>query len=98
MLSVLERLQREGIAHRDIKPENILVHQENYLLCDFEDAIEVKVNERPAVDLTTVEYSSPEFLRFIRHPKEKYFNPFKLDVYSFGLTLLFLCSMGKFSL
>ena len=44
MLSVLERLQREGIAHRDIKPENILVHHQNYLLCDFEDAIEVKAS------------------------------------------------------
>jgi serine/threonine protein kinase len=98
MLSVLERLQKEGIAHRDVKPENILVHHDTYLLCDFEDAIEVRPNERPSVDLTTVEYSSPEFLRFIRHPKDKLFDPFKLDVYSFGLTLLFLCSMGKFSL
>ena len=35
MLSVLEKLQREGISHRDIKPENILVHRHNYLLCDF---------------------------------------------------------------
>lgn len=50
------------------------------------------------VDLTTVEYSSPEFLKQIRHPKEKYFDPFKLDVYAFGLTLLYMCSMGRFSL
>lgn len=26
------------------------------------------------------------------------FDPFKLDVYALGLTLLFVCSMGKFSL
>ncbi len=58
----------------------------------------MKPAERPSVDLTTVEYSSPEFLRFIRHPKDKYFDPFKLDVYALGLTLLFLCSMGRFSL
>jgi hypothetical protein len=50
------------------------------------------------VDLTTIEYSSPEFLRFIRQPKDKCFDPFKLDVYSLGLTVLYLCSMGKFSL
>jgi serine/threonine protein kinase len=74
------------------------VHQNAYLLCDFEDAVEVKAEEKVVVDLTTVEYSSPEFLRYIRHPKEKCFDPFKLDVYSFGLTLLFLCSMGRFSL
>ena len=40
------------------------------------------------VDLTTIEYSSPEFLRFIRQPKDKCFDPFKLDVYSLGLTVL----------
>jgi hypothetical protein len=37
-------------------------------------------------------------LRYIRQPKDKCFDPFKLDVYSLGLTLLYLCSMGKFSL
>ena len=50
------------------------------------------------MELTTVEYSSPEFLRNMRHPKDKYFDPYKLDLYSFGLTLLYLCSMGRFSL
>jgi len=30
-------------------------------------------------------------------PKNKYFDPYKLDVYSFGLTLLYFCSMGKFN-
>jgi hypothetical protein len=34
----------------------------------------------------------------MRHPKDKYFDPYKLDLYSFGLTLLYLCSMGRFSL
>lgn len=37
-------------------------------------------------------------MRFIRQPKDKCFDPFKLDVYSLGLTVLYLCSMGKFSL
>jgi serine/threonine protein kinase len=96
MLGLMERLQQEGLAHRDIKPENILYNKGNYLLCDFDDMIEVEKACTP--ELTTVEYSSPEFLRHVRQPKEKAFDPWKLDVYALGLTLLFVCSMGRFSL
>lgn len=52
MLALLERLQQEGLAHRDIKPENILYNKGNYLLCDFDDMIEVEKACTP--DLTTV--------------------------------------------
>lgn len=41
MLSVLEKMQREGLAHRDVKPENILYHKGTYLLCDFDDCTEI---------------------------------------------------------
>lgn len=41
MISVLETLQNSGLAHRDIKPENIIYHKGTYLLCDFDDVIEV---------------------------------------------------------
>lgn len=54
MLEIFTTLQRSGIAHRDVKPENILIRKGNYLLCDFEDAVEVKPSERTNCDLTTV--------------------------------------------
>lgn len=54
MLSVLEVLQSSGLSHRDIKPENIIYNKGTYLLCDFDDMIEVNDLERPQVDLTTV--------------------------------------------
>ena len=96
MLGLLEMLQQEGLSHRDVKPENILVAKDRFLLCDFEDMTEVYEGYQPDVEVTTLEYSSPEFLRLMREPKDKYMDPFKLDVYALGLTLLFVCSMGRF--
>lgn len=42
MLTTLRILQKKGICHRDIKPQNILVHQNRYFLCDFDDAMLTK--------------------------------------------------------
>jgi serine/threonine protein kinase len=50
MLSVLEVLQSSGLSHRDIKPENIIYNKGTYLLCDFDDMIEVSDRERPQVE------------------------------------------------
>jgi hypothetical protein len=34
----------------------------------------------------------------LKSRKKKAFDPFKADLYSFGLTILMVCSLGKFSL
>ena len=49
---------------------------------------------------TTILYSTPKFLKSIKENNlsSKYFDPFKMDVYSFGLTLLYMCSLGKFAI
>lgn len=49
---------------------------------------------------TTILYSTPKFLKSIKENNfnKKYFDPYKMDVYSFGLTLLYICSLGKFSI
>lgn len=50
------------------------------------------------LEYTTVLYSTPKFLKALKQNnlKDKYFDPYKMDVYSFGLTLLYVCSLGKF--
>lgn len=48
--------------------------------------------------MTTFEYTSPEFYKNLKNPKKKIFDPFKLDVYALGITILYMCSLGKFDL
>ncbi len=49
---------------------------------------------------TTILYSTPKFLKSIKENNlsTKFFDPFKMDLYSFGLTLLYMCSLGKFAI
>ena len=90
----LLKLQKKGIAHRDIKPSNILYFLENdeivFKIMDFGE-VKIDVNEEGTIR-GTPKYFSPEtnyvFLNGQEKIKEEY-NPYKSDVYSLGLTIIY---------
>ena len=96
----LGMLQEKRIAHRDIKPENIIFFEENKKLSSFKiiDFGEVKMGVGEEGTLRgSPPYLSPEanFKHFSRVQQlTDEYNPFKSDIYSIGLTLLF-CNCGS---
>ncbi|KAL0234309.1 hypothetical protein PCE1_001345 [Barthelona sp. PCE] len=78
-----------NFMHRDIKPENVLLDKRNNaFLSDFNIAKDS--NEQNAtVQLGTVMYTAPELMT----QNKRVYKP-EMDVYSFGLTMLFLLTGG----
>ena len=84
----LAYLHSKGMAHRDMKPDNILINEDLQVkIIDFGfamrgDEVEVKVAGTP-------QYMCPELIQ------GKSFNPFKADVWAFGIMLYWL-ALGYF--
>ena len=92
----VKNLHREGIAHLDIKPENILMDRNTMgpYICDFGNAFTSTATKRqrsnsinvPALGYRgTKRYSSPEM-----DLTPYFYDPFKSDIYSLGITLYIL--------
>lgn len=99
ILSALASLEELHIAHCDIKPENILIVHESTLsvkLCDVGSCKVVsKESLEEATILGTVPFLAPELVRTKTH-KIASTNPFKSDLFSFGLVLLYMLTQKKF--
>ena len=109
LVKSLSILQKQNISHRDIKPQNILIINDSnskkvYKLADFGEAKELLKGERPTNNQTirgTEIYMSPILFyalrgrKKIKHVKH---NPYKSDVFSFGLCSLFAATLGFKSL
>ena len=109
LVKSLSILQKQNIAHRDIKPQNVLIMKDSnlkktYKLADFGEAKELLKGDRPTNNQTirgTELYMSPILFyalrgrKKIRHIKH---NPYKSDVFSFGLCSLFAATLGFKSL
>ena len=105
LVSTLEKLQKENISHRDIKPQNILVFNTNnnkkgcYKLADFGEAKELLSGNKPTEKQTlrgTELYMSPILFYGLRSRKIKKYikhNPYKSDVFSLGLCVLFAATL-----
>ena len=103
LVNTLERLQKENISHRDIKPQNILVFKNNknycYKLADFGEAKELLSGNKPTEKQTlrgTELYMSPLLFYGLRSRKIKKYikhNPYKSDVFSLGLCILFAATL-----
>lgn len=81
------------IAHRDIKPENILIDARgHYKLCDFGSAW-----ERLSITLTnSTNGTLPYMCRQVRLSlidAENRYDPFKADIFSLGMTTLYLSAL-----
>ena len=112
LVKSLSILQKQNISHRDLKPQNILVFYKNkqnmkdaiYKLADFGEAKELYRGDKPTNRQTlrgTELYMSPilfyalrasKMMKYVKH------NPYKSDVFSFGLCALFAASLGFESL
>ena len=104
LIDTLAKLQKENISHRDIKPQNILVFMNNkkeryYKLADFGEAKELLNGNKPTEKQTlrgTELYMSPLLFYGLRSRKIKRYikhNPYKSDVFSLGLCILFAATL-----
>ena len=104
LVDTLAKLQKENISHRDIKPQNILVfindkNERYYKLADFGEAKELLNGNQPTEKQTlrgTELYMSPLLFYGLRSRKIKRYikhNPYKSDVFSLGLCLLFAATL-----
>ena len=101
LITTFAQLQKENISHRDIKPQNILIFKDNdsYKLADFGEAKELISKDKPTDRQTlrgTELYMSPilfyalrgrQIIKYVNH------NPYKSDLFSFGLCSLFAASL-----
>ena len=97
-------LQQKNISHRDIKPQNILIFNDEiygkiYKLADFGEAKILIKGDRPTNKQTlrgTKLYMSPilfQALKSRRPMRHIQHNPYKSDVFSFGLCGLFAATL-----
>ena len=105
LIDTLAKLQKENISHRDIKPQNILVFINNknnktyYKLADFGEAKELLSGNKPTEKQTlrgTELYMSPLLFYGLRSRKIKRYikhNPYKSDIFSLGLCILFAATL-----
>ena len=106
LIKSLSILQKQNISHRDIKPQNILVFNDKdnklkkiYKLADFGEAKELLKDDKPTNRQTlrgTELYMSPILFYGLRSKKVKKYikhNPYKSDVFSFGLCALFASTL-----
>lgn len=86
ILNCLEELHSQDLVHRDLKPQNVLLHQENWKLCDFGLIL---AHGEDFTDLTSTDsakwgskfYCAPEQMENFKHVKPQ------ADIYSFGCIL-----------
>ena len=100
LINTFADLQKQNISHRDIKPQNILIFRDNkYKLADFGEAKELFKDIAPTNKQTlrgTELYMAPALFYALRSKKViKYINhnPYKSDVFSFGLCSLFAATL-----
>lgn len=99
MLGAFASLEERDIAHCDIKPENILIMDSSACLlklCDVGSCKIVSIEERQEETIHgTIPFQAPELVK-IKASKIVASNPFKSDVFSFGLVLLYMITLKKF--
>ena len=100
LINTFAELQKKNISHRDIKPQNILLFKDSkYKLADFGEAKELYKDIAPTNKQTlrgTELYMAPALFHALRGKKViKYINhnPYKSDVFSFGLCALFAATL-----
>ena len=95
LINSLAFLQSFKICHRDLKPDNLLLDEQsqNIYLIDFSESKEIitYASDNTKNELTLVgspKYFSPELYNAFKNNTNLKINPFKSDVFSFGLIFL----------
>ena len=100
MTSALTYMQENGVSHRDIKPQNIFLSGGTFKLGDFGSASRFDAIDPKAGSLAgSPFFLSPELKRVLLSGRRGEqacadIDPFKSDVYSLGVTVLFLALLG----
>ena len=107
LIESFEILENAGVANRDVKPDNfILVKTDQglykYKVADFGIGIIVQNNKKISFDTImgeTIFYYSPEVTSYLKNQNQyeedevALYDPFLSDVYSLGLTVLFMLGL-----
>ncbi|CDW59481.1 serine:threonine protein kinase NIM1 [Trichuris trichiura] len=96
MLLAVIYLHNKFIAHRDIKPENVLRSDRGVIkLCDFGFSVQLITSNVLITDLCgSMPYAAPELFHdssVVAPP----FDPFKTDLWSLGVLLLFMITANQ---
>jgi serine/threonine protein kinase len=101
LIDALAFMQEKGIAHRDIKPQNIFLAKNlNEIECKIADlGSAIKKEGNSATLMGTPMYLSPKLREAFSRGNQISFNVehdlYKSDVYSLGLTILYLASLNS---
>ncbi|CAG9332724.1 unnamed protein product [Blepharisma stoltei] len=104
LIQAYSYLQKQRIAHRDIKPQNIFVGNDGTLkVADLGCALQREEQERTMASEHTIAgtplYLSPKLresymgFHYGMNANSSKHDPFKSDVYSLGLTFLYMASL-----
>ena len=103
LINALAYLQAMNVCHRDLKPENLLLDEnlENIYIIDYGFSNHINSQESASVVSKKVMdiagspmYFSPELMESFTNNKETTeINPFKSDVFSFGIIFLELATL-----
>ena len=96
LIKSLALMQKNNVTHRDIKPQNILLCQNIFKICDFDEA---KVIEGNGLILQPVRgselYMSPIlFYAYNSQVINVLHNTYKSDVFSLGMTILLAAALS----
>jgi serine/threonine protein kinase len=98
LIDPLYHLQTKGISHRDLKPKNIFVSKQGTFLKIGDFGLSIKVTQSTMTAVGTPLYVSPLVRSALARAMESgsfkvHHNPFKSDVYSLGLILLYMTTL-----
>lgn len=94
-------MQKKKMVHRDIRPENILKKGEEYFITDFGFIIKLERAEFGSIAGNPA-YASPKLAEAFKWEQEKKdisnfsHNAYKSDVFSLGLTFLYMATFIQF--
>lgn len=97
LTSALAYLQENKVSHRDVKAQNILVFDKNiYKIADFGEAKQFRDGKKILSTLRGTElYMSPIlFVGLQNRTFDVKHNPYKSDVFSLGMCVLYACTLS----
>ena len=94
LVDALVYMQEQGFAHRDLKPGNIFLSETGLKLGDFGSAKSLASDSQLATLMGSPLYMSP-LLRegLVKGIEQVQHNPYKSDMYSLGVTFIYVCSL-----